>query len=212
MITTSERSQAKKGLGTKQLVLFDFDGTITTKDTLEEFMIFYRGKTKYYLGLAALSPILGAYVLKLISNWKSKQFFLKWFLKGEDVSEFNQKCIEFTETKLDKLVRPAALEAIRKYQQSGATVAVVSASAINWVKPWCDKYGLICLATRLEIVNNKITGNFEGKNCHGAEKVCRIQEHFQLNDFNHIVAFGDSSGDTEMLALAHEKYYKPFRA
>ena len=32
---------------TSTLVLFDFDGTITTRDTLIEFVRFYKGKRKY---------------------------------------------------------------------------------------------------------------------------------------------------------------------
>lgn len=198
-------------LTSKKLVLFDFDGTITTRDTLAEFMIYYHGKLRYTAGLAFLSPVLAMYVTKAIPNWKAKEYFLKWYLKGENAEMFNQKCKEFTAHKLDALIRPGALEAIKQHQAEGATVAVVSASAENWVKPWCDKHGLICLATKLEVKNNKITGNLSGKNCYGAEKVCRIKERFSIEDYQEVIAYGDTSGDKEMLALAHKQYYKPFR-
>lgn len=213
MIATGEKetTQAIKEPPLKQLVLFDFDGTITTKDTLEEFMIFYHGKSKYYLGLAILSPILAGYLLKVLPNWKSKTYFLKYFLKGKSAADFDEKCREFSKQRLKALIRPKAVEAIKGYQQAGATVAVVSASAMNWVKPWCDEMGIVCLATRLEVKHDRITGNFEGKNCHGAEKVCRIKENFSLEHYDKIIAYGDTSGDKEMLALAQEKFYKPFR-
>ncbi|MBT1704466.1 HAD-IB family hydrolase [Chryseosolibacter indicus] len=198
-------------IASKKLVLFDFDGTITTHDTLAEFMIYYHGKLKYLSGLALLSPVLAMYVTKTIPNWKAKEYFLKWYLKGEDIIRFNEKCMEFTMKKIDSLIRPQALEAIKRYKSEGATVAVVSASAENWVKPWCDKHGLICLGTKLEVKNNKITGNLTGKNCYGAEKVCRIKERFTLTEYNEVIAYGDTSGDKEMLALAHKQFYKPFR-
>jgi HAD superfamily hydrolase (TIGR01490 family) len=195
----------------KQLVLFDFDGTITTKDTLKEFMIFYQGKLRYAAGLAVLSPLIGLYVSKIIPNWKAKQYFLKWFLKGDDALVFNAKCKAFATQHIDHLIRPKALEAIKDYQKKGATIAVVTASAENWVKPWCDRYGLICLGTQLEVVDNRITGMISGKNCYGSEKVCRIKDRFILDNYEEVIAYGDTSGDKEMLAMAHQKFYKPFR-
>lgn len=200
-----------KGLSSRQLVLFDFDGTITTKDTLAEFLIYFHGKTRYLLGLALLSPIMAAYIFKVMPNWKSKQYLLTWFLKNENVDSFNKRCAEFSKRFVPHLVRQEALEAIRNYQASGATVAVVSASAENWVKPWCDEQNLLCLATKLEVKNNSLTGKIEGRNCHGAEKVSRIKEKFNLADYEEIIAYGDTSGDREMLALAHQQHYKPFR-
>lgn len=195
----------------KDLVLFDFDGTITTKDTLAEFMKFYHGNVRYAIGLAVLSPILASYIFKLMPNWKSKQYFLSWFLKDENVDKFNEKCLQFSKHYLPKLIRPQALESVHEHKKRGATVAVVSASAEHWVKPWCDEQGILCIATKLEIKDNKLTGNLSGKNCHGPEKVCRIKENFTLKEYKNIIAYGDTSGDKEMLAIANQKFYKPFR-
>jgi len=205
------RHQALAGKPRTELVLFDFDGTITTRDTLAEFMIFYHGKARYYFGLAMLSPIMFLYVTGMMKNWKAKQIFLSWFLKNEDAATFNDQCTAFATRRLPALIRQGAFDAIKKYKEKGATIAVVSASADNWVKPFCDQYGLMCLSTKLEVKNGKLTGKISGKNCHGPEKVCRIKECFHLDDFDHIVAYGDTSGDKEMLALAHAKFFKPFR-
>jgi phosphatidylglycerophosphatase C len=195
----------------KKLILFDFDGTITTKDTLLEFVRFYRGKYALLTGGIVLSPILALHLFKLIKNWKAKQFFLSWYFKGEEVSVFNQRCHQFAKDKIPQLVRSQALNAIKQYQREGHTIAVVSASPENWVKPWCDQHGLTCLATRLEVKNEKITGNISGNNCYGPEKCSRISEQFALKEYEEIIAYGDSSGDKEMLDLAHQKFYRPFR-
>ena len=204
--TKSNNIRAKK-----QLVLFDFDGTITTRDTLGEFLKYYHGKITYFMGLAILSPIIAAYVFKLMPNWKSKQYLLTWFLKNEPSVEFDRRCKEFVVKEVHALLRPEALQAISDYKKAGATVVVVSASAENWVKPWCDEHDLMCIATRLQVREQRLTGKILGKNCHGPEKVCRIREMFNLSDYDEIIAYGDSSGDTEMLNLAQQKHYKPFR-
>lgn len=196
----------------KNLILFDFDGTITTKDSLLEFLIFYKGFFRFMWGIIVLSPIIASYLLKLIPNWKGKQMVLKYFLSGESVEEFDKRCRAFAEKKLPRLIRPGALKAIEGYKREGAIVAVVSASAENWVGPWCEKVGILCIATQLEVKDGIVTGNLCGANCFGPEKVKRIKKQFLLTDYDQIVAYGDSSGDKEMFEIAHKFHYKPFRA
>jgi HAD superfamily hydrolase (TIGR01490 family) len=211
-VPTSTHQHISTPTHTKKLVLLDFDGTITTKDTLIEFVHFYRGRKKYLLGMLRLAPILALYAVKLIPNWKAKQFFLSRYFKGENISDFNSRCLDFSGKVLPSLIRPGAMKTIEDYRNEGATIAVVSASAENWVKPWCDRYGILCLGTILEVKQGIITGKISGRNCYGDEKACRIKGRFNLADYDQIIAYGDSAGDKEMLALAHEKYYKPFRA
>lgn len=196
----------------KRLVLFDFDGTITTKDTFIAFLIFYKGMTKFLAGMAVMSPYLGLFALKLIPNWKAKQMVLRYFLSGESVDVLKKKCEEFSEKVLPSLIRPGAIQALNQYKSEKSIVAVVSASAENWVEPWCQKQGLLCIATQLEVENGKITGNLCGPNCYGPEKVKRIEKQFTLKEFDEIVAYGDSTGDKEMFGIAHQYHYKPFRS
>ena len=57
----------------KIIAFFDFDGTITTKDSLLEFIRFYHGDIKTILGILILSPILVLYKMKIIPNYKAKE-------------------------------------------------------------------------------------------------------------------------------------------
>lgn len=204
-------ASASPDTGTRKLVLFDFDGTLTKKDTLIEFVHFYRGRANYLLGMLMLTPVMALYVARLIPNWKAKQYFLSRYFKGEKLAEFNSRCLEFSTKVLPALMRPDALRAVEAYRKEHATMAVVSASAENWVKPWCDQNGIICLATRLEVKDGVLTGKIKGRNCYADEKVCRIKETFHLDEYDEVIAYGDSAGDKDMLALAHHQHYKPFR-
>jgi phosphatidylglycerophosphatase C len=195
----------------KRLVLFDFDGTITTKDTFIEFIKFYHGPIRFATGFALLSPVLVAYKLKLLANWKAKEKVLTWFFKNESFDTFTSKCVEFTQSVLPKLIRPKALEAIHEMEKD-YDIVVVSASAENWVSPWCRANNLHVIATTLEIIDGKLTGRIKGKNCFGIEKVNRIKEKYDLVSYTEILAYGDSSGDKEMFELAHKHFYKPFRS
>ncbi|MBE7170941.1 MAG: HAD-IB family hydrolase [Williamsia sp.] len=195
----------------KSIAFFDFDGTITTKDTLLEFIKFYRGEFNFYLGFLIYAPFLVAYKLGLIPNWVAKQKVLQFFFKGESIAQFQQRCEGFAAQKLPALLRPKALAEIKKLQAAGSTVVIVSASAENWIRPWAAQNNLGLMGTRLATKEGKITGKIDGQNCHGDEKVCRIKEKFDLAEYKEIYCYGDTSGDKPMLAIGTKSFYKPFR-
>jgi phosphatidylglycerophosphatase C len=195
----------------RTLALFDFDGTVTTRDTLFVFARFIAGTNKYKLGLIYLAPWLIAQRLGFISAQKAKEVFLSYFIKGITVEKFNRVCDQFCKEILPAILRPQALKTIEHHKQHGSTITIVSASPEDWITPWANDLGITVVATRLEKNENSITGKIAGLNCNGAEKVNRISEKFHVIDYPIIVAYGDSEGDREMLELATQKFFKPFR-
>ncbi|MBF0203412.1 MAG: HAD family hydrolase [Desulfamplus sp.] len=194
-----------------KLALFDFDGTITTKDSLTDFIQYAVGKPSYYIGLFTLSPMLTAYTLKLIPNHIAKENIITHFFKDWDAEQFQELAERYSREEIDKITRPKAMEKIRWHQEQGHKVVIVSASMECWVKAWCDINNIDLISTRLEIKNKKLTGKFATKNCYGIEKVNRVQEAYDISQYDHIYAYGDSRGDKELLALADESFYRPFR-
>jgi len=195
----------------KGIAFFDFDGTVTTKDTLLEFIKYSRGTLPFYAGFLLKSPYLAAYKLKLIPNQTAKEKVLTYFFKGMPLDEFQLKCEGFALEILPGLLRKSALEEIRELQQKGIDVVIVSASPENWIRQWASSIHASLIATRLELKDGKLTGNILDKNCYGEEKVRRIKEVYHLNEYQDIYAYGDSSGDKPMLSLAKYPHYKPFR-
>jgi phosphatidylglycerophosphatase C len=193
------------------IAFFDFDGTITTKDTLLEFIKFSKGRPRFYIGFAINSPWLIAMKLKIISNQAAKERILTWFFRGSDSAAFQEQCDIFASKIIPGLVRNKALQEIELLRQKNATIVIVSASPENWIRPWARSNSLQYIATRLEDKENKLTGRIRDRNCHGLEKVSRIRELYQLPEFTSVYSYGDSSGDRPMLELAHTAYYKPFR-
>ncbi len=193
------------------ITLFDFDGTITTDDSLIKFIRFVVGDTKFAIGMVVLSPMLTVYKLKLIPNYKAKQYMLSYFFKGMTEEKFMQVANEYSLNHIDTILRPKAMEKIAWHKEQGHKVVIVSASIECWLKPWCDKNGLELIATKLEIKDGRVTGKLLTKNCYGIEKANRVQEQYNLDDYDYIYAYGDSRGDKELLALSDESHYKPFR-
>jgi HAD superfamily hydrolase (TIGR01490 family) len=195
----------------KSIAFFDFDGTITTKDTMLEFARYCHGFTRYSIGICLISPWLIAMKFGLISKSRAKENFLTYFFGRMEVEEFNTSCLAFTAAVVPRLVKQDALLAIKKHMQDNTDIVIVSASAENWVAPWCRQNNLQYICTRLEIKGQKITGKLLGQNCNGPEKVSRIKEKFELADYKNIYCYGDSKGDKQMLQLATHPAYRVFK-
>lgn len=194
----------------KGLALFDFDGTITTHDTLFEIIKFQKGEFRFWTGMLVLSPMLLLMKAGLIENARAKEITLQHFFKGLSIAEFAQKCNDFTLQALPKLMRPEALAKIKHHQQNNDRIIIVSASAVDWIEPWSKTKNIELLASRLEKKDGRITGKLESLNCNGPEKVNRIKAHLNLDEYSPIYAYGDSSGDREMLQLADYPFLRKF--
>jgi HAD superfamily hydrolase (TIGR01490 family) len=193
----------------KKIYAFDFDGTLTTKDTLLEFIRYAKGSTALGWGFLRYAHLLVLMKLGLYPNWKAKQKVFAYFFKGMSITDFNALCQAFAASS-QHLLRPAGIKAIQQAKSEGSEVLIVSASIDNWVQPFFTEVKV--LGTQIEVKDGMLTGRFLTKNCYGQEKVNRILTLFPNRKDYHLTAFGDSRGDKEMLAFADESYFKPFRS
>jgi HAD superfamily hydrolase (TIGR01490 family) len=196
----------------KRIVAFDFDGTLTTKDTLLEFVRFAKGSTNFWLGFLRYTPQLVMMKLGLYPNYKIKQKVFSFFFKGMTLEAFDELCQRFARDN-QHLLRPMGIKTIQQVMADGAEVLIVSASIDNWVRPFFKNHEPIpmILGTQIEVKDGLLTGRFLTKNCYGQEKVNRLLEKYPNRKDYHLTAYGDSRGDKELLAFADEVHYKPFR-
>ena len=195
-----------------KIYAFDFDGTLTTKDTLIEFIRYAKGTTKMFLGFALYSPWLILMKLHLYSNYRTKEKIFTHFFRGTNIEDFDRLCSDFANDN-KKLLRPEAAEYIKSVDTSENRMYIVSASIDNWVKPFATMLSknIQVIGTKIEINKGIITGHFLTSNCYGKEKVNRLMEVLPAEkNCYELIAFGDSRGDKEMLAIAGERHYQEF--
>jgi phosphatidylglycerophosphatase C len=199
----------------KKIYCFDFDGTLTTSDTLLEFIKYAKGTSRFLMVFLKYSPLLVLMKLHLYPNWKAKQQIFAHLFAGMRIEKFDALCRGFAEES-QHLLRPKGITLMHEALVAGAQVFIVSASIDNWVRPFFDirnLKGVQVLGTQIEVEDGKLTGRFKSNNCYGKEKVHRITEalkSFERSEYE-IEAFGDSRGDKEMLAFADKGHFKPFR-
>ena len=190
---------------------FDFDGTLTRRDTLIEFIRFAKGDKAFMLCFLRYSPLLVLMKLGLYPNWKAKQRVFSHCFRGMAVDTFNSLCSRFARDKA-RLMRPKGMKKLREVLAEGGKVVVVSASVNNWVEPFFAGIGgVYVIGTMVEEREGVLTGRFLTKNCYGKEKVTRLLQLFPERTQYWLTAYGDSRGDFELLDFANESYYRPFK-
>jgi phosphatidylglycerophosphatase C len=195
----------------RPIVAFDFDGTLTTQDSFTAFLKWHAGPGRYVAGLAELSPAAILYLFNR-DRGRIKAAAARTFLGGLSRTEIAADARAFAEHHARKLLRPDAVRAWRKWQAAGARLAIVTASPEITVAPFARGLGAdVLIGTQLEFDDrDRFTGRLAGPNCRGPEKVRRLREVFG-EDMTLEAAYGDTSGDAEMLALTEGGGMKLFR-
>jgi phosphatidylglycerophosphatase C len=192
------------------IVAFDFDGTLTIRDSFTAFLKWRTPRGRYLLGLVRLLPAAIAY-LGHRDRGRIKAAAVKEFLAGASRERLEEEARAFAKVMAPRLLRPDALEVWRRWRRKRATMVIVTASPDVVVAPFARGLGAdLLLGTELAYDPlGRVSGAFLGPNCRGPEKVVRLQAQFG-SDVRLAAAYGDTSGDTEMLAIADEAGYRVF--
>jgi HAD superfamily hydrolase (TIGR01490 family) len=189
-----------------KLILFDFDGTLTEKDSLNEFLKYAVGLQVYFFKLLLFSPVFILYKLKVIKNNIAKEILLSLFFKNWKEKKFKKIARKFSLEEINKILNQDIYTKLINYKNENNRIIVASASLECWLKPWCDKQGIDLLSTRLKFKEGFFTGKLLTKNCYGKEKVNRINQYVNILEFDEIIVYGNSSGDKEMFNISNISY------
>ena len=142
------------------LALFDFDGTISFRDSFTDFIKYTVGHARFFFGVACLMPVFMGFFLGILRASRAKELMSIYFFGGRRVEEFEELASSYSLEELPKIVREIALERIGWHKQRGDTVVVVSASIDIWLKDWCAVQAVDLIATKLDVTGGRISGRF----------------------------------------------------
>ncbi len=177
---------------------FDFDGTLTTRDTLLLFIRHACGWWALFGGLLLFSPLLVLMKLHLADNGRTKERLFRHYFSGMLERDFDALCQSFARSHTH-ILRTAGLRTVQQALDRGDRVVILSASIDRWVeaclRPFLVSSSLFqVLGTEIEVVDGRLTGRFATPNCYGPEKVRRLKEYIE----NHVSPRGDVEGATEV--------------
>ena len=194
---------------------FDFDGTLTRRDTLMPFLARGLGWPRFLLALLKCSPWLAAYALRLLRNDVAKARLLRATLSGVSTAQAQDWTTRWLARDLSGQLRPWTLARLAEHQQAGHCCVMVSASPDIYLVRVARKLGfegLVC--TEMEVQGERLTGRMRTPNCHGEQKVLRLKswlaERFDAASLNALTlhAYGDTAGDKPLLRLAQYAWYR----
>lgn len=213
MHEVAEATGETKSPAAIEVAAFDFDGTLTRRDTLLPYLWRSLGWPRFLLALLKSAPWLAAYACRIISNHRAKARLLRVSLGGRSAAEVAQWTAEFVGQYLPGQWNPSALARLRWHQERGHCCLIVSASPgiyLHRTGEVLHMDGVLC--TELEIEDGVLTGQMQTLNCHGEEKVRRLEvwlaERYPAAERVVLHAYGDSGGDVPLLNLADYAHYQ----
>lgn len=186
------------------LAVFDFDGTLTRRDTLVPFLVAVCGRRPVSMAILRHGIVVARAWAGLGGEAVAKQALFSRLLKGRRVADVEAEVPAFSGQLLEDGMRPEMLERVEWHRAEGHRLVVVSASPELYVVPIALGLGFTTvIATRLEVDGDgRLTGRLVGANVKGREKVRRLHE--EVGEVPVGWAYGNSRGDRELLALARQ--------
>ncbi len=186
---------------TQGLALFDFDGTLTRRDTVLPFLIEVCGALELpgFAVAAARAFVTGT----AARRDDAKAAIINTALAGRDAADVGAIGAGYARGVVQGALRPEGRARIEWHRAQGHRLVIVSASLEPYLDVVATHLGIDdCLCTRLEIGHDgTLTGAIAGANCRGSEKARRVREILEPRDYE-VWAYGDSSGDEALLELA----------
>jgi phosphatidylglycerophosphatase C len=182
---------------------FDVDGTLTTGDCVTPFLRRTAG-LRLWTTLVRHPLTLGAALLQRDRD-RLKELACS-ALGGKDAAELERAGKTFAAEVAATRLRDDTLARLRRHRELGHTVLLASASLDLYLEPLGELLpadAIVC--TMLERgADGRLTGRLVGSNCRGAEKARRVRKWLAASGLEdaELWAYGDSDGDTELLALA----------
>lgn len=190
------------------LALFDFDGTITTRETFPDFIQLATAPRRLAIGKLLLAPLIVGYRLGIVPATLVRASIVKFAFRGVAEAAVTDAGEAFASDVLPQLLRPEAMQRIQWHKMRGDTVVVVSGGFDLYLSHWCSQHGLALVCSKLESAGGILTGRYLGVQCAGLEKCRRVREHYDVAGFPKVYAYGDTSEDLAMLEMADEGYFR----
>ena len=165
------------------LALFDFDGTLTSRETYGDFMRHAVPPLRRTLGTPLFAPMLAGYKLGLVSGNRIRHRVAAFGFRGMPAAHVHAAGERFAAEVLPGLLRPEAMQRLAWHQSQGDKVVLVSGGLDFYLAPWCRQHGLELICSRMETRGDHLTGRYQGAQCVGEEKARRVCAQFDLTAY-----------------------------
>lgn len=171
-------------------VVFDFDKTLTRKDTTRPFIFFIARERG--MSPAAYLLYYGLYRLKIWNERRFKTALVQHYLAGLTVPEGEDLARRFLDWLADGQLKTSTVTALEDHLRKGDVVHVASANFDILIRTFCQTRNIPhYFATTLDVDGGRFTGVLSGPIVKGAAKLEKLRDHFGA-EFGGIRFYGDA--------------------
>ena len=195
-----------------KLAIFDFDGTISSKDSTKFFLKLSFGRLIFFYGYYI--RFIHLYIFSKIGLYNHKQLKEKrinFFLNNMSLKVFQRHIDKFNNRFFNKYLKTSALKRLEWHEKNNHKIIILSATISDLLKEWSFTNNYLLIANILSINNNRIVGTFDMPDCSYEEKVIRLKENVSLDNFDYIYGYGDTPSDKAFLSLVDKAFFQYFK-
>jgi len=187
------------------IAIFDLDRTLTKRGCFTSF-IFYaaRSRPRRFLSLPHIFFAVIANALGFYERDNVKLLMWRKVVGGLHHKDAEDMGKTFVQTWIQKELRSKTHAIIKKHREAGDRLILATAAIDIIADPFGQRLGfdeIICTRT-CRTADNRVSGNFDGKNCYGEEKLRRVQLATRDFTFLQSSAYSDHITDLPLLLWA----------
>jgi phosphatidylglycerophosphatase C len=187
----------------RPIAAFDFDGTITQRDTLLGYLLVVGGPGRTAASLARHASGMARGLRDDAARDAAKERVVGQVVRGQGHDDLDDAGARYAAT-LRSRFRPDVLERIEWHRAEGHELVIVSASLVHYLRPVAASLGFDdVIGVELEFDDARVaTGRLARANVRGPQKEARLREWWGDRPATELWAYGNSSGDEHLLAMA----------
>ena len=195
-----------------KLAIFDFDGTISSKDSTKFFLKLSFGGVYFFYGYYI--RFIHLYIFSkigLYNHKKLKERRINFFLNNISLKVFQRHIDKFNSIFFNKYLKITALKRLEWHKKNDHKIIILSATISDLLKEWSFSNNYLLIANTLSVQDNRIVGTFDAPDCSYEQKVVSLKENISLKDFDYIYGYGDTPSDRAFLSLVDENFFEYFK-
>ena len=199
------------GTATRPVAAFDFDGTLSQRDTLVPFLAQVAGPRRFSSVCARLGVAGARRRVDLLARDDVKAEMARLIFAGRSEDEIRSRADRYAQALFASRLRPFMIQRVRDHVAAGHETLLVSASLTYYLEPIADRLDMSgVIAVELAIDGGRFTGELARPNVRAAEKVVRLDQWLSgRSDVapRELWSYGNSSGDFALLDAADHGYW-----
>ncbi|MEX0767837.1 MAG: HAD-IB family hydrolase [Microthrixaceae bacterium] len=198
---------------TRKVAAFDFDGTLSQRDTLIPFLISVTGRARF----AQIASQIGLSGALRGVDLRNRDAVKAQMIHRSMCGRRNQDLLRLGEVYSQDLLahelNPVTLQRLEQHREAGHELVFVSASLTYYLDPLASSLGVgSVIAVKPTVEHGLLTGQMEYPNVRAEQKAIRLRSWLEQPAIGpmpeiELWAYGNSSGDHALLQMANHAFW-----